>query len=90
MATAGHPGGSSTGPDTGSRPGEGLIRLGAVVFGIGLVAVLVVVLPFFFGKENWPLPFNLAAGVLPPLGLALALAGLVRAGRWTARANRQR
>jgi hypothetical protein len=51
------------------------------VFAVGLVAILVVVLPFFFGKENWPLPFNLAAGVLPPLGLALALAGLVRANR---------
>jgi peptidoglycan/LPS O-acetylase OafA/YrhL len=90
MTSVGHPSGPSTGPDAGPRPGDGLIRAGAVVFGIGLVAILVVVLPFFFGKENWPLPFNLAAGVLPPLGLALALAGLVRAGRWTARANRQR
>src|SRR3954454_16000984 len=72
----------------GARPGDGLVRAGAVVFGIGLVAVLVVVLPFFFGKENWPLPFNVAAGVLPPLGLALALAGLVRSARRTARDNR--
>jgi hypothetical protein len=52
-----------------------------VVFAVGVVAILVVVLPFFFGKSNWPLPLNLAAGVLPPLGLALALAGLVRGGR---------
>lgn len=74
--------------DRGARPGDGLVRAGGIVFGIGLVAVLVVVLPFFFGKENWPLPFNLAAGVLPPLGLALALAGLVRGARSTARANR--
>ncbi len=72
----------------GTRPGDGLVRAGAVVFGVGLIAVFVVVLPFFFGKQNWPLPFNLAAGVLPPLGLALALAGLVRSARSTARANR--
>lgn len=72
-----------------SRPGDGLVRAGAIVFGIGVVAVLVVVLPFFFGRGNWPLPFNLAAGVLPPLGLALALVGLVRSARSTARANRR-
>jgi peptidoglycan/LPS O-acetylase OafA/YrhL len=71
-----------------ARPGDGLVRAGGVVFGLGLIAVLVVVLPFFFGKENWPLPLNLAAGVLPPLGLALALAGLVRSARRTARDNR--
>src|SRR3954470_5343841 len=70
------------------RPGVGLVRAGAVVFAVGLLAVLVVVLPFFFGRENWPLPLNLAAGPLPPLGLALALAGLVRSARRTARANR--
>jgi peptidoglycan/LPS O-acetylase OafA/YrhL len=73
-----------------NRPGDGLIRVGAVVFAIGLVAIGVVVLPFFFGKQNWPLPFNLVAGVLPPLGLAMALAGLVRSARGAARANRRR
>jgi hypothetical protein len=61
-----------------------------VLFGIGLVAIMVVVLPFFFGAENRPLALNLAAGLLPPLGLALALAGLVRGARSTARANGQR
>jgi hypothetical protein len=75
-------------PSGDVRPGDGLVRAGGVVFGIGLLAVLVVVLPFFFGKENWPLPVNLAAGVLPPLGLGLALAGLVRGARRTAQANR--
>ena len=71
------------------RPGDGLVRVGAVAFAIGLVAILVVVVPFFFGRENRPLPLNLAAGVLPPLGLALALGGLVRGARHTAKANRQ-
>ena len=66
---------------TDTRAGDGLIRIGAGVFGVGLVAVLVAVLPFFFGVENRPLPLNLAAGVLPPLGLLLALVGLVRESR---------
>jgi VIT1/CCC1 family predicted Fe2+/Mn2+ transporter len=61
------------------------------VFLVGVVAVLVAVVPFFFGHENWPLPLNVAAGVLPPLGLGLALAGLLRAGRARRRARaRQR
>jgi hypothetical protein len=75
--------------DSATRPGDGLIRAGAVVFAIGVVAILVVVLPFFFGRTNWPLPLNLAAGVLPPLGFGLALAGLVRSGRAARRALRQ-
>jgi peptidoglycan/LPS O-acetylase OafA/YrhL len=57
------------------------VRVGAVLFGIGVVAVLVVVVPFFFGVENRPVPLNVAAGGLPPLGLALALLGVLRAGR---------
>jgi hypothetical protein len=71
-----------------TRAGDGLIRAGALLFGIGLVAVLVVVLPFFFGVENRPLPLNLAAGVLPPLGLLLALIGLVRGSRASSRVQR--
>ena len=71
-------------------PGDGLVRAGVILFGIGLLAILVVVLPFFFGEENRPLVLNVAAGALPPLGLGLALAGLVHGSRSTARANRQR
>jgi hypothetical protein len=70
------------------RPGDGLVRIGAAVFAVGLIAVGVAVLPFFFGASNWPLPLNVAAGVLPPLGLGLALAGLVRAGRAARRTSR--
>ena len=68
--------------------GDGLVRAGAVVFVIGLVAVLLVVLPFFFGVEDRPLPLNLAAGVLPPLGLLLALVGMVREARSVTRTQR--
>ena len=73
-----------------ARPGDGLVRVGVILFGIGLLAILVVVLPFFFGEQNRPVLLNVVAGALPPLGLALALAGLVRGARSTARANRQR
>jgi hypothetical protein len=72
-------------PDA-AQPGDRLVRLGAVLFGIGVVAVLAVVVPFFFGVENRPLPLNVAAGGLPPLGRAHALIGVLRA----ARARRQR
>jgi VIT1/CCC1 family predicted Fe2+/Mn2+ transporter len=71
------------------QPGDGLVRAGGIVFLVGVIAVVVAVVPFFFGHENWPLPVNLAAGVLPPLGLLLALVGVVRGARSTARANRR-
>ena len=58
-----------------------LVRVGAVVFGIGLLAVLAAVLPLFFGVHNLPTALNVVAGVLPPLGLAMALWGLVRGAR---------
>ncbi len=70
------------------QPGDGLVRAGGIVFLVGVVAVVVAVVPFFFGHRNWPLPLNLAAGVLPPLGLGLALVGMLRAGRVRARARR--
>ena len=76
---------ASVPPPPDRHPGERLVLVGAAVFGIGLVAVLAVVLPFFFGVENRPLPLNLAAGVLPPLGLLIALVGLVRGSRATPR-----
>jgi hypothetical protein len=36
------------------RPGEGLVRAGAAVFGIGVVGVLLAVVPFFFGRDDAP------------------------------------
>jgi peptidoglycan/LPS O-acetylase OafA/YrhL len=72
------------------QAGDGLVRAGGIVFLLGVVAVVVAVVPFFFGHENWPLPLNLAAGVLPPLGFGLALAGLLRAGRARRRTRTRR
>lgn len=72
---------SRPGEPASPQPGDGLVRAGGIVFLLGVVAIVVAVVPFFFGHENWPLPLNVAAGVLAPLGLGLALAGLLRAGR---------
>lgn len=66
--------------DHAPAPGDRLVRLGAVVFGLGVLAVLAVVVPFFAGRHNAPLPLALAT-LLLPLGLALALLGVLRAAR---------
>ena len=63
--------------------GDRWVRISAVVFGLGVVAVAAAVLPLFFGVHNLPTTLNVAAGVLPPLGFGLALWGLVRAARGT-------
>ena len=62
------------------QPGERLVRGGAVVFGVGLLAALVVVVPFFFGRTDAPLGLTLLT-LLMPLGLGIALSGLLRAAR---------
>jgi len=61
-------------------PGERLVRAGAVVFGLGLVDALLVVVPFFLGRTNAPLALALGM-LLMPVGLGLALSGLLRAAR---------
>lgn len=61
-------------------PGTRLVSGGAVVFGVGVVAIAVAVLPYFFGRPNTPLAVNLLT-VAAPLGLGLALVGLLRAAR---------
>ena len=62
------------------RPGEGLVRVGAVVFAVGVVGVLVAVVPFFFGREDAPSWTALTASLLP-VGLGIALLGLLRGAR---------
>ncbi len=61
-------------------PGDRSVRLGALVFGLGLVDALVVVVPFFLGRTNAPLALALGT-VLMPIGLGIALSGLLRAAR---------
>lgn len=58
-----------------------LVRIGAVVFGIGVLCILAAVVPLFFGAHDLPTALNVGAGVLPPLGLGLGLWALVRNAR---------
>ncbi len=66
--------------DPPRRPGDLLVRSGAVVFAVGIIAVLLVVVPFFLGDGQAPLALNLLA-LLLPVGLGLALLGLLRGAR---------
>lgn len=61
-------------------PGGGLVRAGAVVFGIGVLGVLSVLVPFLLGRDDAPLWTTLLASLLP-VGLGLALIGLLRGAR---------
>ncbi len=57
------------------------VRVGAVLFAVGLVAIAAAIVPHFFGAKDLPTWLNVAAGVLAPLGLGLALLGLGRSAR---------
>ncbi len=58
-----------------------LVKVGVVIFGVGLLCVVAAVVPLFFGVHNLPTALNLAAGLLAPLGLGIALWALVRQAR---------
>ena len=62
------------------RPGDRLVLAGVLVFAAGLLAAIAVVVPFFFGRSNAPLALALTT-LLMPLGLGLALSGLLRGAR---------
>ena len=60
--------------------GDRLVRVGAGTFALGVVGVLLVVVPFFLGHGEAPLGLSLLA-LLLPVGLALALTGLLVGAR---------
>ena len=62
------------------QPGDRTVRLGGVLFGVGVLGVLAVVVPFLLGREDAPLPVALVA-LLLPVGLGTALVGLLRGAR---------
>jgi hypothetical protein len=64
-----------------SRP----VRVGLVLFAIGLIFIAIDVLPFFLDVHDRPLWLNLAC-LLAPLGFAVAVWGGLRAGREEQRA----
>ena len=73
----------------GSRPGDGLVRSGAVVFLAGLLAAVVAVVPAVASGDPAPIALVVAAGSLLPLGFAVALVGLLRGARTNRRAARR-
>lgn len=86
----GYPGNDSdrTG-DTGRMPvlhtQTRSIRIGFVLFGIGLLFLLVTVLPFFWGSHNRMVWLNVGC-MLAPVGFVIAVTGAVRTGRAEQRA----
>lgn len=66
-------------PDA-ARPGERLVRLGALLFALGVLGVLAAVVPFLLGRDEAPLWTTLLASVLP-VGLGVALVGLLVGAR---------
>jgi hypothetical protein len=61
------------------------VRLGFVLFAVGLLFAAATVVPFFFGEHNRSLWLNLGC-MLAPVGLVVAVTGAVRAGRADQRA----
>jgi len=61
--------------------GSTLVPIAVAIFAIGLVALAVVFVSYAAGHRDLPLWLNMSAGVLVPLGLALALVGLWRDAR---------
>ena len=51
------------------------------MFALGVIALVAVFVLYVSGHRDLPLWLNSSAGVLAPLGLALALVGLVREAR---------
>ena len=64
-----------------------LVAVGVVLFLVGVVAVLADVLPFFGGATDRPLVLNLLS-FLAPLGLGVALLGLLLSVRASTRQGR--
>ncbi|MGF1425237.1 hypothetical protein [Kitasatospora sp. LaBMicrA B282] len=65
--------------------GEGLVKVGAVVFVLGSLAVLATFVPLFLHLTPLPTPAYFAC-MLMPVGFLLALVGMFR----SARAQRRR
>lgn len=61
-----------------------LVRVGVLVFALGLVAVAVIFAMFAAGAHDLPLWLNLGA-MLAPVGFGLALLGLFRQARRSSR-----
>ena len=66
-----------------------LARIGFVVFGIGLLGVVVIMVLFATGSHDLPLWLNLVA-MLAPVGFGIGLVGVYRESRAAVRAAARR
>lgn len=62
---------------TPSAPGDGLVRVGVIVFIVGAVATLVTMAPLFLGTEPFP-SVAYAVCMLMGVGFLIAAAGVLR------------
>ncbi|MFE3140740.1 hypothetical protein [Streptomyces scopuliridis] len=58
-------------------PGDGLVRIGAIVFIVGALATLITVAPLFLGSEPFP-SVAYAVCMLMGVGFLIAAAGVLR------------
>jgi hypothetical protein len=58
-----------------------LVTVAVAIFALGLLAVAAVFVLYLTGEHDLPLWLNTTAGVFVPVGLGLALIGLVREAR---------
>jgi hypothetical protein len=65
-----------------------LVAVAVAIFVLGLIAVASIFVLYVTGAHDLPLWLNTSAGVLVPMGLALALIGLVREARQGSRQAR--
>ena len=72
-----------------ARPGDGLVRVGAALFVVGVLALVASVVPAVVTGDPAQPVLVVGAGVLLPLGFAVALVGLLRGAR-TARRDARR
>jgi hypothetical protein len=72
-------------------PAKGLklVPVAVAIFGLGLIALAAIFVLFLTGRHDLPVWLNASAGVLVPLGFGLALIGLIREARQTAKRTRQ-
>jgi hypothetical protein len=74
---------------TEDRTTTWLLRIGAALFGTGLVFAVLTFVPFLLGRSSAPTGFAVLT-MLCPLGFGIALTALVRDARQSRRAERQR
>jgi cytochrome c biogenesis protein CcdA len=75
--------------DRPDDPGDVLVRVGGIVFGVGMLATVATFVPLFLDLTRLP-TFAYWLSMLMPLGLLVALAGLFANARSSSRRRRAR